>query len=274
MVLSCLTLILLTSYAQNYSQFKGANGKFGFKNSQGAIVIPALYEESYNYKFQFGMMRVFLNGNTGFIDSVGKLIIPFKKWHIDEFDQLGFSEVMISEKFGVMNRKGVIVIPCKYSLIYLSEDRTGLIRAKLGDEVGGEGVLDTLGNIMVPFIYDGCMPRSKNLIIVDKNHKHGVYNTAKDEVYQNGKEQHSLIVVPVIYDFIKISIVDKKEFIYVSLISNNKTGKPGRGLFDGHGRVIVECTKMGIGEFNNGRAEVEELDGTKYYIDEDGNTIE
>ncbi len=51
-------------------------GKFGYINKKGKVVIPAIYE--YAYPFVNGMAYVELNGKSGFINKKGKEIIPIK----------------------------------------------------------------------------------------------------------------------------------------------------------------------------------------------------
>lgn len=62
-------------YSNNLSMFK-KEGKYGYINKKGKIVIPAIYD--YAYPFVKGMAYVELNGKSGFINKKGKEIIPIK----------------------------------------------------------------------------------------------------------------------------------------------------------------------------------------------------
>ena len=50
------------------------NGKWGFIDKTGRMVIPAVYDDA--TAFSEGLVAVTVNGKTGFIDKTGKMVIP------------------------------------------------------------------------------------------------------------------------------------------------------------------------------------------------------
>lgn len=62
--MSCMAL-----YSQDYYSFKGNNGKYGFKDVYGKIVIPAKFESVWDFKGNSAQVEY--NGGFGFIDKEG-----------------------------------------------------------------------------------------------------------------------------------------------------------------------------------------------------------
>jgi hypothetical protein len=63
-----------------------------------------------------GLYCVIKDGKYGFIDSSNKVIIPFQFDGADNFyDSIAI--VKIKNKFGAINHKGILVIPCEYDLL-------------------------------------------------------------------------------------------------------------------------------------------------------------
>ena len=73
-LLLCLLLtIVFTAKAQDLIRFD-SEGKVGFKNDSGEIIVPAIYY--YSDYFPNKLIRINLNNKYGFIDITGKIIIP------------------------------------------------------------------------------------------------------------------------------------------------------------------------------------------------------
>lgn len=70
-----------------------------------------------------------LNGKYGFLDKTGKIVIPVQYKSVDDFEK-GLAEVRLNGKSGAINKKGQVVIPIKYDVVSsLGEDN--LIWVKL-----------------------------------------------------------------------------------------------------------------------------------------------
>lgn len=121
--------------SSNGFAIKEINGKFGFANANGKIVIPCKYDgakpfrngyaavEQYEYINGSPVMSVEFDPHWGVIDESGKVIIPFKyNFYYDaENDIPLFSEGMAivqdkTEQFGFFNKDGRKITPCKYTV--------------------------------------------------------------------------------------------------------------------------------------------------------------
>lgn len=87
------------------------NGKFGFMNRQGELIVKAEYD--YVSIFSSGLAAVFKNGKFGFIDKNNNVIIDFLFDEVQDFEQ-GRAVVEIDENFGWINTTGSYVIPAVY----------------------------------------------------------------------------------------------------------------------------------------------------------------
>ncbi len=71
----CLLLFGISSHAQTLMYFAGDNGKYGYKDAKGNIVIQPKYDEATPFFGGFGKVK--LNGKYGFIDKTGKeTVVP------------------------------------------------------------------------------------------------------------------------------------------------------------------------------------------------------
>jgi len=92
-----------------------ANRKSGFVNKVGKEVIPLMYDDT--GCFSGGLAPVKLNGKWGFINKKGEVVIALKYGFADEFQ--GEYAVVVSlqgeEGFGFINKDGKIVVPLGYA---------------------------------------------------------------------------------------------------------------------------------------------------------------
>ena len=90
---------------------KGANGKWGFIDMEGKIVIPHIWDHVGN--FVEGLAKVKdSNGKCGFINKTGKIVVPCT-WDGAGCFSMGVARVKDSNgKWGYIYKNGKIVIPC------------------------------------------------------------------------------------------------------------------------------------------------------------------
>lgn len=104
------------------------NGKFGYQDSIGNIIIAPKYDYVKDFSQGFAQVNIggsyyvtewgytyFKGGKWGFIDSTGKEITPIKYDDISDFSG-GRALVGISEKFGYIDTTGKEVVPVIYIL--------------------------------------------------------------------------------------------------------------------------------------------------------------
>jgi hypothetical protein len=62
-------------------------------------------------------MGASINGKAGYIDQSGNVVIPFLYDDVDEF-HFGRAAVKLNEKYGMIDKQGNIVIPFEYDDIF------------------------------------------------------------------------------------------------------------------------------------------------------------
>ena len=90
---------------------RGLNGKWGFINKVGKEVIPYKYDDAWG--FSEGLARVKLNNKWGFIDNTGKEVIPCKYDETRNFFE-GLATVQLNGKYGIIDKTGWEVVPIIY----------------------------------------------------------------------------------------------------------------------------------------------------------------
>jgi WG containing repeat len=140
------------------------NNNFGFIDTTGKLVIPLIYRDVWDFEENFARFKE--NGKFGFINIEGKVVIE------PTFDiAFGFSEGFAPINFGgrettsdgelpvisridglwgMIDKKGQIVIPIKFTFLYGFSE--GLAIAVSQDSLFG--AIDTLGNWVINPIYE------------------------------------------------------------------------------------------------------------------------
>ncbi len=137
----------LTKAATNLEPFGDlTTEKWGYKDENGNIVIPAKYDEVEN--FSEGLALVKINGKWGFIDKTDKLVIPAKYDDAWPFSD-GLARVKINGKYGFIDKADKLVIPAKYDNAVGFSD--GLASVKIN---GKWGFIDKTDKLVIPAIYD------------------------------------------------------------------------------------------------------------------------
>ena len=161
LIFALLIINSFASHSQNYEKFE-SNNKVGFKNKDGKIMIPATFHAAWN-KFSDGLVGVHNGKKWGYIDSTGKLIIPYKYDEVSEFCG-GVALVYVldrknydNDRMGCVDKTGKEIIPTiYYRLVYTcgTGDSYSPIGTFLAKSKTGEGVLSHFGNIRIPLIYN------------------------------------------------------------------------------------------------------------------------
>ena len=104
------------------------NGKWGYINTKGEVVIPCVYDWSRNDSGEFseGLACVKQNGRYGFINTEGEKVVPCIYDEGDAFAE-GHALVKQHRKYGFVNAKGEEVIPCIYTYAYPFSEGLALV---------------------------------------------------------------------------------------------------------------------------------------------------
>jgi len=129
------------SFAQELFVSENDQGKWGFVDVDGKVVIQHQYEEA--DCFYMGYSSVVLKGKMGLIDLNGNTIIPFEYDNDLMYFEDGLAVVKKGEKYGYVNLDGEIVIPilydeakdCSNGKCEVRKDERWMILDKYGQEI-------------------------------------------------------------------------------------------------------------------------------------------
>lgn|GEM_PF-2402876 len=231
------------------------NGKCGLLNMEGKVIVPAIYDRINIDQYNSDFIIVSLGNKQTWYSFNGRQIMPLKYELVKPFKD-GLGEVMFNNKWGIVNYKGVEIVPCKYDevfsgpLIRVGANKLyGLINRDgkvimpvvcssitLGWRVrrpiyilirnGKTGMIDAAsGKLFLPFIYDSATSltyylKPQGKLLVKNNGLVGVADST-------GK-----IIVPVLYTNVAMLNDTSKNRYWI--FRNNK-----RGLAGEDGKVIL-----------------------------------
>lgn len=172
------------------------NGKFGFIDRKGKVIIPFQFETGSDFS-KCGLARVSKNNKYGFVDSTGKVIIPleFEAIRDNEADEFVCSKK--NGKWAFFSCEGKQLTGFDYDKIteVAYTDRINTYFKKglcLVQKNGKLGYINSAFKTIVPFgKFEILEPYQNYLAIVSKNDKYGVIDTLGN------------FVLPLEYDFIE-----------------------------------------------------------------------
>jgi hypothetical protein len=112
-----------------------------------------------------------LHGIGYFVDSTGTFLFNKQFWGVSSFSE-GLAPIIQNGKWGFINTKGEMVIPCIY-------DGAGNFSEGLAsvEQNGKCGSINTKGEVVLPCIYDRVRDFSEGLAFVEQNGIWSVINT-------------------------------------------------------------------------------------------------
>ena len=201
--------------------------KYGYVDLSGNQV-SALYDFTGHFNDGLAMVK---NGNKyGFVNIKGELAIPCIYDHALSFSE-GLAAVGNNGKYGFINTKGHLVIPYIYDHVYCYFSN-GIVAVKQKDKFG---YIDRQGKQIIPFKYDYASPFKNGLADVKINGKYGYINTQGE------------LVVPCIYD--------ECGYFNNGLAAVKTNGK--YGYIDIQGKLVIPCIFDRAYKFVNGLASIE-----------------
>jgi hypothetical protein len=146
------------------------NGKYGFINSKNEIVVPIIYTETDVSLTDF--TRVSTGGKLyGYIDTKNKTVVTIKYKSLSRFNASGYAvanEKMDADKFGSIDKAGIVVIPFVYEDI-IWDGEFAIIKKN-----GKWGVLNDRGQTLISPIYDSQISwNNQGIAYVSKSNKYG-----------------------------------------------------------------------------------------------------
>ncbi|MBU0487192.1 MAG: WG repeat-containing protein [Bacteroidetes bacterium] len=219
--------VIIAPQFDQYAIFYGGvaqvivGGKYGYLDSTGSYILPCEYDKAYD--FENGIGKVQKGDFYGIVDKTGKFIVPLEYQYISDYckGKIMFCTKAESNKgdifladgtqihgiesnsskgldtypffmvynggFGVVNEKGKLVLPMKYTNIEYVRGKNDYFVPV--DAYRKRGLYDWEGNELIPVIYEKIGEIRQNHIMVFDGSKFGFYNIS-------GKE-----VVPPKYDY-------------------------------------------------------------------------
>jgi WG containing repeat len=223
--------------------------KWGVVDRTGKIIIPLIYDEC-GSSFSEGCIKMNLNGQWGFVDSISGLeIVPFKYNAAKSFSE-GLAAVMKDdikgyEKFGFVNKAGEEVIPFVYQEVMSNGFNEGIAGVM---QNGYWGFIDRTQKTVVAFMYSDIRPFSEGLAAVKSKEKWGYID-------KTGK-----LVIPLKYDNTYSIFIDGRISV--------KTGAKW-GSINSKGEEIIAPLYDSPVNFRNGEALVNR-EGQMVFINEKG----
>lgn len=233
-------------YYQVGSSGYAENGTIGLIDSLGNLVLPM----EYNYIMPEGEMFIcqkdstfeWRNQQLELVFSTTEYFMQPSQFHHNHAD------IMLDEKWGLMNQYGEIVVPCEYYMLISSFNEYGLAEV---NRKGLIGFVDTTGEEIIKCKYQGAGKFSEGLIDVRLNDKWGYIDTL-------GKT-----VIPHRYE---IGIWFQEG---LARVAKREGSKYYFGYIDRTGKEVIPLQFEDARDFNQGTAEVM-MDGKWKEIDKTG----
>jgi len=252
------------------------NGRYGYINRAGLVVIKPQFEDAYNFSenlarvaryhkygfidktgttvieqvfndagdFSEGLAMVGIDNKYGFIDSSGKQAVPLQYESVSAFSE-GLAGVYIQGRWGYINNKGEVVIQPKY-------DNAGFFKDGLApvSEKGIYGYINKKGQYEIKPGFDYAYSFADGLAQIGMDNKYGFIDTKGTVVIQPTFE----------------STQDFSEGM-AAVLQNDKWG-----YINKEGSFVISPDFENADSFSEGRAAVN--DGNNWgYIDIKGNMV-
>ena len=197
------------------------SGKWGVIDIKGETVLD----------FQYNKLGDFVY-NISVVCQKNEKWENYKKWNSYQRRYVNRSHSVTHERWGLVNKKGDILIPLSDSRIFIEGVVQNMILVRKG---GFCGAFDNNNNIVIPLSYDGIEILPNGKVKAKKNYKYGLI----------GLEGKTLI--PFEYDELK----EFSDNIY-TVCQTNKWG-----LVNTQGQIILPVEYDKIGDLEDGKAVVE-----------------
>lgn len=231
------------------------NGNYGYINKSGKIIIPIRYEHLNYYSDDSDYLIAKFNGAWGVLNKSGDIVIPFEYQDIRTWDEIFVAKK--NHKYGAVDTDGKITIPFVYDCIY--EGSENLAAARIGDTYS---YINKYGNAIAPFIYENAYfyKFQNGMVLVEKDGKLGAINKYGD------------VVVPIKYALPRtgdIPVGAGNEF-KDGRLAVLRSGK--YGFVDEQGKEVIELKYDFVKDFEEGLARVN-LNDKWGFVDTNGNEI-
>ena len=208
------------------------DGKYGFIDSLGKIIIPCTYD--WVDGFSAGTAVVMTDDQAGFINKEGKVILPLFYEEANPFYK-GLAIVKMNGKYGLVHKTGRQVLPFEFEDISWNNKQDEIIVAlKLG----------------VYYFYS----LSGKILFEGKFEKAGDFNSGKAYIIKDGKygfiDSKGKPTIPAVYDWAENFSASSAAAPVIARVKQNDKF----GLIDTSGKLLLPCEYTSIDEFSEGMA--------------------
>lgn len=264
-------------------EYVSRSGYFDIKT--GKEILPPIYDYLGGFIDGIAMVNQYQSysrvgpSKYGFIDRKGKIILPVIYDSVSNFIN-GYAFVSKDKKWYLVDKTGKVVKTLQYDKIHGIDSKEGIV-ADIKD--GKLGFMDTMGNEIIPTIYDSVLQEFSDgiailkhngkSVIIDKNGKQ-LFETFSDGVryigggffvdYQNGKcrfiDKNGKSLTKSIYSY-------NWSFLSDDLLMVERNGKVG--CIDRTGKEVIPVIYDELSEFIDGMSSAKK-DGKSYFVDKSG----
>jgi uncharacterized protein (TIGR02145 family) len=164
----------------NGIRFRNSQGLIGSVDLTGKVVQP--FDYILMRPDTMGMFQVKKEGKYGWVDVKGKTVIPPGFDDAYPFDEYGTAIVVVEGKTGLINRKGLFIVPADY--VEISRSSFGVlvcaktVSSDMDEQFTGYGLIAPDGRIITPPLY-GSHPyfNDEGKAITTLNGLYGVIDT-------------------------------------------------------------------------------------------------
>lgn len=157
------------SYTDNFCEdlalVKDIMGKYGYIDLVGNEVIAPLYDEA--YPFSNGVAIVEKDSKWGIVDKNGDYVVPCKYDNIAPSIKDGVVPFRINNKYGIVSISGRELITAYDAINVFSEGLAWV------EKDGKRGYIDKEGCEIIPLLFDECSDFSEGLAVVKENGLYG-----------------------------------------------------------------------------------------------------
>lgn len=271
----------IKKYSEGVIAVKSSNGKYGYVDKTGKVVIPFKYDDA--EEFHNGTAVVYIKDGYTLIDKSGKILLGkiYAGLMVSSSELIEIYDKE-TKKYGYINNRGEIVIPLIYDNATYFEN--GVAFVKINEKYR---IIDTNGKSRYEKTYDYATAFIEGIALVINNDKYGF-------VDETGKEIITCIYDKAVdfYNGKTIVIQDNKEYIIDKsgnilseiktkytieeyngkfILIRNKTGK--LGLLDLENKIVSLPIYDSIGCFENNYAVVGNENDEYGLIDKTGKEI-
>lgn len=137
-------LKIITGEAYGLEGVVNWEGKCGFVDKEGKLVIPCIYDQVFG--FSEGLACAYKNDKAGFIDTQGEVVIDFSWVGGSAFFE-GLCRVYDGKNYGFIDKQGKLVGECIWMDADFYDDGYAIVKGSNGRY----GFIDKTGELVIPF---------------------------------------------------------------------------------------------------------------------------